>query len=175
MDKVARRDADVEIRRRLDALAEIDRPGVVCGFLPFRDEPDLTPLLAAFRRRGIRIAVPEVVDGPGRELRMLEVEDATQLEATRPSHLGTRVPVVGRAIGTTDVASVLVPGVAFDDRGRRLGRGGGYFDAFLARLSASVPRIGVAYECQIVDRVPIEKHDTPVDWLCTERRTQQLK
>lgn len=174
-DDAARRDADARIRDRIAALEVFDRGGVVCGFLPFRDEPDLTPFLASLRRRGVRVALPEVCDGPRPELRMLEIADEGQLTTTRPSRLGTRIPIGGVAIATEEVGAVLVPGVAFDGEGRRLGRGGGFFDAFLARLAPAVPRIGVAYECQVVERVPAEAHDAKVDWLCTESRTLEVR
>lgn len=62
---------------------------------------------------------------------------------------------------------VLVPGLAFDARGRRLGRGRGYYDAILEKTSAGCRRIGVAFDLQIVDHVPAEAHDRQVDAVLT--------
>jgi len=67
---------------------------------------------------------------------------------------------------------VIVPGVAFDDRGGRLGRGGGYYDRLLEDLRRTTPAptvIGVCFACQRLDRVPRGSHDQLVDLVCTER------
>jgi 5-formyltetrahydrofolate cyclo-ligase len=65
---------------------------------------------------------------------------------------------------------VVLPGVAFSEDGLRLGRGGGYYDATLA-LVPRAPRIGIAYDVQIVPSLPREPHDAPMDAVVTERRT----
>ncbi len=64
---------------------------------------------------------------------------------------------------------IAVPGVAFDASGRRLGRGGGYYDATLAQLPAGAVRVGLAFEVQIVPSVPDEQHDATLDTVVTER------
>jgi 5-formyltetrahydrofolate cyclo-ligase len=69
---------------------------------------------------------------------------------------------------------VLVPGVAFDMAGRRLGYGGGYYDRLLPTLRSDVARIAGAYEMQLVERVPAAAHDLPVQELVTERRTVRI-
>jgi 5-formyltetrahydrofolate cyclo-ligase len=66
---------------------------------------------------------------------------------------------------------VLVPGVAFDASGHRLGYGGGYYDRLLPRLRRDAARIAGGYEMQLVDRVPAALHDVPVQALATEVRT----
>lgn len=63
--------------------------------------------------------------------------------------------------GSIDCA--IVPGLAFDAAGNRLGRGGGHFDRLLARIPKEVPRVALAFSFQIVERVPVESHDRPVD------------
>ncbi|QDT66555.1 5-formyltetrahydrofolate cyclo-ligase [Calycomorphotria hydatis] len=65
---------------------------------------------------------------------------------------------------------VIVPGIAFDTTGGRLGHGKGYYDKLLANVSADCLLIAPAYECQIVDRVPTEPHDVAVDLVVTEKR-----
>jgi 5-formyltetrahydrofolate cyclo-ligase len=70
---------------------------------------------------------------------------------------------------------VLVPGVAFDAAGRRLGYGGGYYDRLLPQLSPGVARVAGTLEIQLVDRVPAGPHDLPVDTIVTERRTVALR
>lgn len=71
----------------------------------------------------------------------------------------------------TELDVVIVPGLAFDLHGRRLGRGGGYYDRLLPRLRPQAVKIGVAWEVQIVDEVPTDAHDQRMDVVVTERRT----
>ncbi len=75
----------------------------------------------------------------------------------------------GRIVDPQNIELVLVPGLAFDASGNRLGRGAGYYDRFLARLRPSTVLIGLAFECQVFESVPVEPHDRPVDFVVTER------
>ncbi len=88
---------------------------------------------------------------------------AGPLRALEPPAAAPRVPV-------EEVDLLVVPGVAFDATGRRLGRGRGFFDATLALAPRSTLRLGLAFELQIVAEVPCEAHDAPVDAVVTERR-----
>ena len=65
---------------------------------------------------------------------------------------------------------VLTPGLGFDAEGRRLGRGKGYYDRAFGRVLAGALRVAVAYDCQVVDRIPSSPHDEGVDWIVTESR-----
>ena len=76
-------------------------------------------------------------------------------------------PWAVRPVPVRDVDLVLVPGVAFDREGRRLGHGQGYFDRFLARLPKDTPTVGVAFPCQLFDRLPIAAHDHAVSAVLT--------
>lgn len=73
-----------------------------------------------------------------------------------------------------DVDLVIVPGLAFDERGGRLGRGAGFYDRVLGALRPSAWRIAVAFECQIVERVPMDEHDQRVHAIVTERRVIEV-
>ena len=70
---------------------------------------------------------------------------------------------------------VIVPGVAFTQQGHRLGRGGGYYDRFLKKLSRQAYSVGLAFEMQIIEEIPLEETDMPVDCIITEKRIIQLK
>ena len=83
-----------------------------------------------------------------------------------PEPLSTR-PQVPRAA----IDFVLVPGVAFDLEGRRLGYGGGYYDRLLPLLAPHATRVAGAFDVQIVERVPAAPHDVRVDTIVTESRT----
>lgn len=73
-------------------------------------------------------------------------------------------------MSTDQVDVILVPGLAFDAAGRRIGRGGGFYDRFLLRLPPATLSVGVAFEAQRIDEVPADPHDRRVDVVVTERR-----
>jgi len=75
-----------------------------------------------------------------------------------------------RRVGITEVDAVIIPGAAFDERGNRIGYGGGYYDRLLAGLQKSVVVIAPAYEEQIVEAVPTDEHDKKVNVIVTDRR-----
>lgn len=108
---------------------------------------------------GKRVVVPKV---QGRRLALFEVNDPARELA--PGAFGVLEPKPGalRPVAVERLDLVLVPGLAFDRRGHRLGRGEGYFDRLLARLPKSTPTIGVCYDFQRVDRLPNEPHDQAV-------------
>lgn len=121
-------------------------------YWPLPDEPDLRPLIdEALRTK--RVMLP-VVAGDD----VLPVE-LTATTAWRRGAFGIMEPQGNACEATIDV--VIVPGVAFDGAGRRLGRGRGYYDRFLATI-APVPTIGVAFDFQIVPHVPCAAHDVPM-------------
>lgn len=70
---------------------------------------------------------------------------------------------------------VIVPGVAFTEKGHRLGRGGGYYDRFLSKLKKDAFTIALAFEMQIVDQIPLEENDIPVDCIITEKRILMIR
>lgn len=70
---------------------------------------------------------------------------------------------------------LLVPGLAFDNRGYRVGYGGGYYDALLDHIGPEMIVMGLGFELQVVDHIPEDPHDLPVDWLCTEKRIRDLR
>ncbi len=88
-----------------------------------------------------------------------------------PGPSGTREPPPGApAVPLDEIDCLLVPGVAFDPRGYRLGRGRGHYDATLAALPRRATRIGLAFEAQLRAELPREAHDAPLDAVVTERR-----
>ncbi len=74
----------------------------------------------------------------------------------------------GRRVFPEEVDIVLVPGVGFDRHGNRLGYGKAYYDHFLLNVPETTPAIGLAFDCQIAERIPTEPHDQPVDLVITE-------
>lgn len=147
---------------RLLALPPLRRPGTVLVYAAMRDEIDPAPAFDALTGRGARLLFPRVVEGG------LEAVAATDLRTLTSGYRGIREPS-GPAVDPEQIDIVIVPGVAFDPNGGRLGHGGGHYDRLLAVVPASALRVGLAFACQMVPRVPREDHDLPVDLVVTER------
>lgn len=140
-------------------------PGLtVSGFMPFGDEVDVMPLIGRLAQEGWRTAMP-VVEGRGLPLVFRTWAPG---EPTMPGVWSIPVPLADAAAVEPDV--LLVPMLAFDRRGYRLGYGGGFYDRTLARLRAMKPvvAVGVAYAGQEAPELPGADHDQPVDWILTE-------
>jgi 5-formyltetrahydrofolate cyclo-ligase len=159
---------------RLAALPEmaaaIRAHAVVAGFVSTRHELDPAPALADARRQGARVAYPRVGTGSPR-LRF----HVAVLEQLRPGRFGIWEPsATCPEVGAADVAFMIVPGLAFDVAGHRLGFGGGYYDEWL--LAAGPARagkhvVGLAYDFQMVDQCPAGAGDARLDGVVTELRT----
>jgi 5-formyltetrahydrofolate cyclo-ligase len=162
----ARAQAACAIAARLVTLQPFVSSRTLALYAGLGAEVDVAPAAQRAQERGQRIAWPSVVPGE-RVLRF----SACRLEELVPGPLGFRRPPDGAAaVALQEIDCVLVPGVAFDTGGHRLGRGGGYYDATLALLPARVPRIAPAFEVQLVERIVCEPHDVLVDLVVTEER-----
>ena len=153
-----------EALRDLFLGANFVRPGdIVSGYAPIRSEIDILPLMTELAGRGHRLCLP-VIAGPGRPLIFREWTPGCEM-AEGP--FGARVPAKGERLEPT---LLLVPLLAFDRRGYRLGYGGGFYDRTLERLRAAgdVRAIGVAYAAQEMETVPIEPTDQRLDAIVTE-------
>lgn len=80
-----------------------------------------------------------------------------------------------RPVSSDELDLILVPGLSFTKAGHRLGYGGGYYDRFLADISKDIPKVALTLELQIVDTLPIESYDVPMDFILTEERLIQCK
>jgi 5-formyltetrahydrofolate cyclo-ligase len=142
---------------------------VVLLTLPFGSEWDTRLLLSTALAQGKTVAVPRV----NQERRMLEIHAVC--DAAREIAPGYRGIPEPRAdcppVAVATIDWVLVPGVAFDAEGRRVGYGGGYYDRLLPLLETGAARVAGAFELQVVEHVPAAPHDTAVDAIVTERRT----
>jgi 5-formyltetrahydrofolate cyclo-ligase len=141
-------------------------PGcVVSGYWPIVTEIDVRPLMARLAGQGLTLALPVLVD-PARPLvfRRWRPDKDTLMAGAH----GTAFPPQEAPEVTPDV--LLVPGLAFDAAGYRLGQGGGHFDRTLAALRAAraIIAIGVGYAVQRLASVPRAPHDQPMDWLLDE-------
>jgi len=150
-------------------LPELAAAPIICSYLSFRDEVDTLELVAGLLAAGRRVAVPAHLHETGRPLVFAEIDS---LEGLVPSHFGVPQPPADalRVVPVGEIPLFLVPGVGFDLAGNRLGFGLGFYDRAFAGASPTARRIGLAFEAQIVDRLPAEPHDVRMDAVITEER-----
>ncbi|PZF78557.1 5-formyltetrahydrofolate cyclo-ligase [Aestuariivirga litoralis] len=141
--------------------------GTVSGFIPYKSEITTIPMLERLGRDGWRTSLPIVIgmDEP------LLFRDWVPGEPLVAGAFDIPVPLESAAEAVPDL--LLVPMLAFDRKGYRLGYGGGFYDRTLEKLRAvkRVVAIGVAYHAQMVDEVPTGLHDAPLDYVMTEQET----
>ena len=101
-----------------------------------------------------------------------EVRPGSRLEAT---DYDPKEPAERIAVDPERIDAVITPGLAFDRSGARLGYGGGYYDRYLARLEAHAARIGIAFAEQVVDAVPDDELDQPVDLIVTDEEVVRVR
>src|SRR5712691_4225620 len=135
----------------------------------FRSEWETRPLFDAALALGKTPVVPRV----NLATRMLDLYAIGDLERDVASgYRGIAEPLAHcQSVAPSAIDWVLVPGVAFDERGHRIGYGGGYYDRLLPTLRNDARRIAGAFELQMIDRVPAAPHDLQVDAIVTELRT----
>jgi 5-formyltetrahydrofolate cyclo-ligase len=139
------------------------------AFWPWQGELDITPFLDDWLASGRRLVLPQVAaDGLSVELYQLPGRDHLQ-----PGYQGILEPDPTRCprVQPGAIGIVLVPGLAFDHHGTRLGRGKGHYDRLLAGLPATTRRIGVGHDFQLLTApiapLPAEPHDIPMQWIWT--------
>ncbi|EDP76338.1 5-formyltetrahydrofolate cyclo-ligase [Hydrogenivirga sp. 128-5-R1-1] len=152
---------DERIREKLVSLPEFSGAHRILLYCPVKGEPDLSPLFGLLLESGKRLVLPKV---DGEELSLIEVESPLCLSK---GTFNIPEPQEGVKIEPEMLELAVVPGVAFDREGFRLGFGKGYYDRLLERVRA--PTVGVAYSFQVLSRVPRDSWDRPVDIVVTEK------
>ena len=144
--------------RQAAPLSRVPHPFTVLTYWPLSDEPDIRLLTDRLATEGVTVLLPCVTGSATMELRQYAPENKLCEGAFHI--MEPRGPVFAD-YGQIDLA--LIPGVAFDAAGHRLGRGRGYYDRLLSKLSPQTRKIGVCFACQRVAEVPTEAHDVAMD------------
>lgn len=152
-----------EIVERSNALAEkfyhtpaYQAASTIYGYLPYNQEVRTVPMLQRALNEGKRVAVPKVY---GEEMRFIYLEDLTQVSK---GYAGIPEPIADAPVAEDKQALVLMPGLAFDPQGHRIGYGGGFYDKFLAK-EPHHPTLALCYEFQMQAHLDTEEFDIPVD------------
>lgn len=153
--------------KQLLGLAPLAAKRTIMAFYPFRDEIDIRPFLDAARQRGQEVWLP-LTEPAARRIHPYVYSGR---DCLRPGAYGIWEPDPDRApkADPARLEAVVVPGLAFDRCGGRLGYGGGYYDRFFAALAKRPLLVGFAFSVQLVDAVPRESHDITLDYLVTEQ------
>ena len=128
----------------------------VYGYLPYNQEVRTVAMLEQAIRDGKRVAVPKCY---GDEMRFIFLDDLTKVEK---GYANIPEPIADEPIADDETALVLMPGMAFDPQGHRIGYGGGFYDKFLAK-EPNHPTLALCYDFQMVEHLETEEFDIPVD------------
>ena len=126
------------------------------GYLPYNQEVRTVPILQQALADGKKVAVPKVYSN---EMKFIYLSDLTQVAE---GYAGIPEPIADGPVGDDPTALVLMPGLAFDKEGHRIGYGGGFYDKFLAE-EPNHSTIALCYDFQVVEDLPTEEFDIPVD------------
>ena len=153
----------VEIEARSARLGELfaetdayRKAKTVYGYLPYNQEVRTVPILERAMRDGKKVAVPKVY---GDTMRFIYLEDLSRVEK---SDMGIPEPVADEPVADDQTALVLMPGLAFDEAGHRIGYGGGFYDKFL-NAEPNHPTVALCYDFQMFAHLDTEEFDIPVD------------
>ena len=128
----------------------------IYGYLPYNPEVRTVPMLEQALKDGKKVAVPKVY---GDEMKFLYLDDLTKVSK---GYAGIPEPIADGPVADDETALVLMPGLAFDPQGHRIGYGGGFYDKFLA-AEPKHPTLALCYEFQMLPELDTEEHDIPVD------------
>ena len=152
-----------EIVSRSEKLAELfyasdayKNAKTIYGYLPYNQEVRTVPMLEQALRDGKRVAVPKCY---GEEMKFIFMDDLTKVEK---GYANIPEPIADEPVADDTTALVLMPGLAFTEDGKRMGYGGGFYDKFLA-AEPNHPTVALFYAFQMVDYIPTEDYDIPVD------------
>ncbi len=160
-----RRAASERTRRFVAELPELQRAKTVLMFLSIADEVNTFPIIADALAAGKTVAVPKV-DRKRKTMDAVVLRDLSR--DLVPGVFGILEPRGREVVAPGAIDFVLVPARGFDHEGNRIGRGGGYYDRYMAHPDFHATRCGVAFAPQVLDAVPHDTHDLPVEVLVTE-------
>ena len=154
---------EAEIRQKSESLARqllktdlYRKARSIYGYLPYNQEVRTVAMLEQALADGKRVAVPKCY---GDEMRFIWMEDLSEVEK---GYAGIPEPIADGPVADDETALVLMPGMAFDSQGHRIGYGGGFYDKFLAAEKGH-PTLALCYDFQMLPHLETEEFDIPVD------------
>lgn len=160
------------IINRLLELELFNKSRLIMCYMDFRNEVRTSPLIEKCFAMGKKVALPRVVktDACSREIRVYEISNnGSDIEKGSYGILEPKQRVDAE-VDPLDIDLVIVPGVAFDIHKNRVGYGAGYYDRFLKKVRPDCRKLAIAFEMQIIHKIPADDTDIPVDSIITEKR-----
>ncbi|MBU0483665.1 MAG: 5-formyltetrahydrofolate cyclo-ligase [Proteobacteria bacterium] len=157
-----------EVMANLERIEKFRAAATILFYVNFRSEVETLGLIGRLIRQGKRIAVP-LTDVAHARLRPFEIKDPAQDLRSGYCSIPEPDPDKLNKVDPAEIEVVILPGSVFDQAGGRLGYGGGYYDRFLVKEAPRACRIGVAFEMQVVPKVPLLPHDQKLHYLVTEK------
>ena len=151
------------------SLPEIKHWSTLFVYVNFRSELETLELIQSCLSKGKRVAIP-LVEASTVSMIPLLIQDPEKDLVAGYYGIPEPDPEKSLRVAAREIDAVVIPGSVFDIHGGRLGYGGGYYDRFLVNDAPRAKRIGLAFEMQVVEKVPVQPHDQPLDILITEKR-----
>lgn len=158
-----------KIRAMLFSLECVKNAKTICTFLSAFKEPDTIEIVRQLWEKKCRVIVP-ISDT---ETNTLSLSCIDNMDDLKKGAYGILEPSVVKTADERDIDVILVPGLAFDRHGGRMGFGKGYYDRLLETSSAV--KIGLCYDFQLFDTIPTESHDVPMDFIITEKEICEIR
>ena len=168
-----RHEKSIAVMHNFWNLPGMQRWSTLFMYVNFRSEVETLELIKGCINRGLRVAVP-LVDAAAVRMIPLLIKDPERDLVPGYYSIPEPDPKKTLPVKPGEIDAAVIPGSVFDVHGGRLGYGGGYYDRFLVNDAPQALRIGLAFEMQVVDKVPLEPHDQPLDILITEKRTVNI-
>ncbi len=157
--------SDQKIRDNIYSLREYKMAETISSYVSKDEEVDTINIIAQSINLKKTVCVPLVI----RHNSLLEMRKVQSLDDLKVGCFNILQPKENtKIVNPKDIELFFIPGIAFSEKGERIGRGGGYFDRFLSECDG--PKIGLSYEFQVFDSLPVQKHDIKMDIIVTEDR-----
>ena len=164
---------DREILETVLSYPPFSDSDTVMLYASFKSEVNTFPIIEYALREGKQVVLPRV----NREAKRLDLFIIDSLDNLTRGYMGIMEPDPARAnrADSENIDLIVLPGAAFDEKGGRIGYGGGYYDRLLGSIQCSPHLVALAYEEQIVEHVPMQEHDIKVHAIITDRRIIEVE
>jgi len=157
-----------KIKSNLYSLEEFKKAKNILCYASFKKEVDTHELIKELLGKKT-VVVPYILEDK------FHISSIKSFDDLEPKTFGILEPKEKNDFDPEKIDLILVPGIVFDKNGHRIGYSFGYYDKFLSKLKNNPTKIGLAFDFQIVDWIPYEKHDVPMDILITEKKIIKCK
>jgi len=169
LSKKERSKKSAAIMKQLFDFANFLESRIVLFYMSNNSEVDTEPMVRKALEIEKIVALP-LIDPEKQEIVPFKVDNLER--DVRPRYRGIREPIPQRCkqIPVQHINLAIIPGIAFDVRGGRIGYGTGFYDRFIPQLDITTRKVALSFECQIVPQIPMEPHDRYTDIIITEKR-----